>query len=91
MIAFLISVAPFIPAALSIAGLLIKWFGTSEANLKAYQEMIENNKDSGLISAETYKKLSDFHQQMLKEWSEKNGKNPPLPPEPQEKGNPPAH
>lgn len=71
MITFLIALAPFIPAMLSIAGFFIKMFGTSEANLKAYQEMVQKNKDAGLISVETYNKLNDFHALMLKKMEEK--------------------
>ncbi len=71
MIAFLIALAPFIPAMLSIAGFFIKMFGTSEANLKAYQDMIQKNHDSGQITTETYEKLTDFHQQMLIEYQAK--------------------
>lgn len=65
MIAFLISLAPFIPVMLQIAGFFIEMFGTSKANLEAYQSMIQKNKDSGLITVETAEKLSDWHKQMM--------------------------
>jgi hypothetical protein len=71
MIAFLIALAPFIPALLSVAGFLIKMFGTSEANLKAFEAMVQKNKDAGLITVETYQRFQDFHQQMLQEYEAK--------------------
>ncbi len=85
MIAFLIAAAPFIPGILSVVTFLIKMFGTSEANLRAYAEMIQKNKDSGLITVETYERLSDFHKQMLAEYdAEDKAKaaepKPPAPP-----------
>jgi hypothetical protein len=64
MIAFLISMAPFLPVILQIVGFLINMFGTSKENLAAYQKMIEANKDAGLITVDTYKKLVEFHQQL---------------------------
>ncbi len=69
MIGFLISLAPFIPAMLEIAGFFINMFGTSKANLQAYADMIQKNKDSGLITVETYQKLVDFHKQMMDEYA----------------------
>ncbi len=65
MIAVLISLAPFLPVFLEIAGFLIQMFGTSKANLEAYNAMIQKNKDSGLITVDTAQKLSDFHAQMI--------------------------
>jgi predicted MPP superfamily phosphohydrolase len=64
MIAFLISLAPFIPIILQIAGILIKWFGTSEENLKAYADMVQKNKDAGLITVDTARKLQGYHDEM---------------------------
>ena len=58
------ALVPYIPILLQVAGWAINFFGASQANLQAYQDMIEKNKDSGLITVETYKKLSDWHQQM---------------------------
>ncbi len=72
MIALLISLAPFLPVLLNIAGILINMFGTSKANLQAYADMIQKNKDSGLISVETAQKLSGYHEQMLADYEKKN-------------------
>lgn len=76
MIAFLISLAPFLPAILQIAGMLIQMFGTSKENLQKYQDMIQKNKDAGLITVETAQKLQDFHAQLLADYDKKN---PPPP------------
>ena len=65
MIAFLISLAPFLPVILQVVGWLISLFGTSKANLEAYQAMIQKNKDAGLISVETAERLAAFHAQLL--------------------------
>lgn len=65
MIAFLISLAPFIPVILQLVGLLIQWFGTSKENLAAYQAMIEKNKDAGKITVETAQALQDLHAKLL--------------------------
>lgn len=56
---------PYIPILLDIAGWAIKLFGASDANLQAYQDMIQKNKDAGLITVETYQKLSGWHQDMI--------------------------
>lgn len=71
MIAFLIALAPFIPAMLSIAGFFINMFGTSKANLDAYEKMVQQNKDSGLISVDTAEELFAFHQKMLTKYESK--------------------
>lgn len=78
MIAFLIALAPFIPAVLSIAGFIIKIFGTSEANMKAFQEMVQKNKDTGLITVDTAEKLEQFHKEMMEEYERRNTPKPPL-------------
>lgn len=78
MIAFLIGLAPFIPIILDVVAFLIKMFGTSKENLKAYEDMVQKNKDSGLISAETARRLSGFHAEMLAEYEKKE--NPSEPP-----------
>jgi 16S rRNA G527 N7-methylase RsmG len=77
MIAFLISLAPFIPLILDVVAFLIKQFGTSKENLKAYEDMVQKNKDSGLISVETANRLTDYHAQMLAEYEAKNPTTPP--------------
>ncbi len=90
MIAFLISLAPFIPMILSLVNFLIKMFGASAADMKAYADMVEKNKDSGLTAVETYKKLSGYHQEMLAEYAADEkakadaaaAKNQPEPPKP---------
>ncbi len=74
MIAFLISLAPFIPVMLQLAGYLMNFFGASKENLAAYQDMIQKNKDSGLITVETARKLSDYHSQMTADYEKKNQK-----------------
>lgn len=74
-ISLLISLAPFIPAMISIAGFLIDMFGASKQNLIDYQDMIQKNKDAGLITVDTYQKLSDFHKQMLTKYNTKEGDN----------------
>lgn len=71
MIAFLIGLAPYIPIMLQIAGFFIQMFGTSKENLAAYQDMIQKNKDAGLITVETAQKLSDFHAQMKADYEAK--------------------
>jgi hypothetical protein len=71
IIAFLISLAPFIPVMLQLAGMLISWFGASAANLAAYQAMIQQNKDAGLITVETAQRLADYHQQMADDYAKK--------------------
>ncbi len=77
MIGFLITLAPYLPVFLQIAGYLISLFGTSKANLQAYQDMIQKNKDSGLITVETAQKLQDFHAQLLADYEKKNPTIPP--------------
>lgn len=77
MIAFLIALAPLIPVMLSIAGFFIQMFGTSKANLDAYQAMIQQNKDAGLITVDTYTKLNDFHKQMREEYERKQAEKSP--------------
>lgn len=64
ILAILGALAPFLPIALQIAGWAIQFFGASSANLKAYQDMLEKNKDAGNITVETYSKLSDWHKDM---------------------------
>lgn len=66
MIAFLISLAPFIPIILQVVGIIIKWFGTSEENLKAYADMVQKNKDAGLITVDAARKLQGYHDEMKK-------------------------
>ncbi len=73
MIAFLISLAPYIPVMLEVAGFFISMYGTSAANLELYAEMIQKNKDAGLITVETAQKLSDFHAQMKADYDKKQG------------------
>lgn len=65
ILAFLGVLTPYIPILLDVAGWAIKFFGASQANLQAYQDMIQKNKDAGLVTVETYQKLSDWHQQMI--------------------------
>lgn len=65
-----------IPVVLQIAGFAIQWFGASKADLDAYQKMIEANKDAGLITVDTYTKLTDFHQQMRDDYEKRNTPNP---------------
>lgn len=64
MIAFLISLAPFLPIILQVVGIIIKWFGTSEENLKAYADMVQKNKDAGLITVDAARKLQRYHDEM---------------------------
>jgi uncharacterized membrane protein len=64
MISFLLALAPFIPIVLQIAGIMIKWFGASEKNLKLYEELIKNAKDAGQISVENATKLQSYREQM---------------------------
>lgn len=61
MIAFLISLAPFIPVVLQIVGWLIQMFGTSEENLRLFGEMVQKNKDSGRSSVETARRHDDMY------------------------------
>ncbi len=72
MIAFLITLAPYLPVVLQIVGYLISMFGTSKENLAAFQDMIQKNKDSGLITVETARRLQDFHAQLLADYDKKN-------------------
>lgn len=65
ILTFLGVLVPYIPIVLDLAGFLIKMFGSSDANLKQYQDMIQKNKDAGNISVENYQRLSDWHKQML--------------------------
>ncbi len=71
MISFLLALAPLFPAIISIIGLLIKWFGASAKQLKDYADVVQKNKDSGLITVETAERLADYHEQMAKEYAEK--------------------
>ncbi len=71
MIAFLITLAPFLPVVLQIAGILINMFGTSKENIQAFQDMIQKNKDAGLITVDTEQKLSDYHAQMKADYEKK--------------------
>lgn len=73
------ALVPYIPILLDLAAWGIKTFGASKANLQQYQDMIQKNKDSGLITVETYQKLSDWHQQMLADLEKKNAT--PTPPD----------
>ncbi len=80
MLAVLLAVAPYIPAVLEFAGIFIKMFGASAANLQAYADMIEKNKDSGLITVETYERLSAYHKQILEGYErEAKGTTPEKP------------
>lgn len=54
IISFLIAMAPFIPALLSVAAFFLKMFGSSEKTLQEYQDMIQRLKDDGRISIETH-------------------------------------
>lgn len=65
VISFLLASAPFIPAALSIASFLMRIFGASASNLAAYEKLIRDNKDTGLISVETHDVLVKFHQALV--------------------------
>ncbi len=65
------SMVPYLPVLLSVAGWMLSFFGASKENLAKYQEMIQKNKDSGLISVDTYTKLSNFHSQMETEAQKK--------------------
>lgn len=65
ILGFLGALAPFLPILIEVAGFLIKMFGASADNLKQYQDMIQKNKDAGLVTVETYQKLSDWHKEML--------------------------
>ncbi len=71
MIAFLISLAPFIPTILQLVAWIFSWAGASKENLQAYQDMIQKNKDSGKITVETAQKLADYHQQMADDYAKK--------------------
>jgi len=76
MLAFIIGLAPYIPVMLQVAGFFIQWFGASKENIAAYGAMIEKNKDSGLISVETYKTLADFHKQLSDDLQKKEQEKP---------------
>lgn len=65
VLGLLAALAPFIPIVMEIAGFLIKMFGASKENLQQYQDMIQKNKDAGLVTVENYQRLSDWHQQMI--------------------------
>ena len=67
MIAFLLALAPFIPSILSLAGFAIKLFGASEKDLQAYADMVQKNKDSGLITVETYERLKGYREELKRE------------------------
>lgn len=73
VLAILAAFVPYLPVLLQLAGWLISWFGASKENLQQYQDMIEKNKDSGLITVDTYQKLSDFHAQLSAEYEAKSG------------------
>lgn len=73
MIAFLLTLTPYIPIILNLVGWIIKMFGTSEENLRLYGEMVQKNKDAGRVSVETARKHDEFYQEMLKEYEAKKG------------------
>lgn len=74
MIAFLISLAPFLPVILQLVGWLIKMFGTSEENLRLYGEMIQKNKDMGRVSVETARIHDEIYQRLKEKYEAKNKK-----------------
>ncbi len=57
MIAFLISMAPFLPVVLDIVGMFFSAFGASAENLKLYQDMITKQNQSGLLSLQSHDRL----------------------------------
>lgn len=65
MIAFLISLAPFIPAILSVVSYLIKLFGASEQTMKDYEDMIKQCNDAGILSVSSHDKLLAHKQAIL--------------------------
>ncbi len=76
IISILLAIVPFIPVFLQIAGFFIGRFGASEENLKAYQDMVEKNKDSGHTSVETYEKLDQYDKEMDEDLAKKNAAPP---------------
>ncbi len=76
MIGFLIACAPFIPTFLSLAGLLMKLFGTSEKDIRAYEDMIMKMNAAGRLSLESHDRLTAHKDAILKRQEEKK-KQPP--------------
>lgn len=64
MIAFLISLAPYIPIILNVAAFLMKQFGTSEDTLKAYVDMVKQVNNAGLLSVDSHDRLL-LHKQAI--------------------------
>ncbi len=79
MIAFLISLAPFIPAILSVVSVLMKFFGTSDKDLRDYEAMIIKMNAAGRLSIESHDRLlahKDVILARLKAKEQANEKNP---------------
>lgn len=64
MVAFLLTLTPYIPILFNFVGWAIKMFGTSEENLKLYGEMIKKNKDLGRVSVEAARKHDEFYEKL---------------------------
>ena len=56
MIAFLISLAPFIPTILSLVAFLMKWFGRSEQTIKDYEAMVKRLANTPILSVASHDK-----------------------------------
>ncbi len=71
MIAFLIACAPFIPAILSVVSFLMKMFGSSERDIRAYEDMVRKMNASGRLSIESHDRLLANKDAILKRQKEK--------------------
>jgi hypothetical protein len=76
ILSFLAAFAPYWPAIIQLAGLLLEIFGASKQNLEQYQQMIQANKDTGLVSVDVYERLTAHHQKLLDDYNKKQGAKP---------------
>lgn len=81
MIAFLIACAPFIPTILSIVSLLMRMFGGSESDLKAYESMVQKMNADGRLSLESHDRLIAHKDAIMQRLKDKENASAIKPPE----------
>jgi hypothetical protein len=77
MMSFLAMLTPYLPVLLQIIGWALKTFGASEANLKKYEQMIDDANKAGDLSVQSHDRLlshRDAIEARLKEKQAQEGK-----------------
>ena len=57
MMAFLATLTPYIPILLTLVGWVLRFIGANEADLAAYQKMIDDANAAGDLSIESHDRL----------------------------------